>query len=123
MMKKALLGIWWLALAGLLITAGAAVYKELEFGRVQEKQIMDIGQDIVAHPDNWKSATIGDYDAFHWWKNVDVGHGMTVLVSKVTLILLLATIVHLAVTLTFVHFQNRKARPKGEHNQPSEATR
>jgi hypothetical protein len=67
----------------------------------------------VDHPEKWEGVNLGEYDAFHWWKNLDVGHGMAMFAAIVKQWLLFGMVMHLAITLLVV---TRIARRSHDNN-------
>ena len=97
---KAMIKIAWYTLLGLFVITTLLAWRfELRFSKIQHEQLHQLGQDITSNQEKWRSATVGDQEAFFWWKNLDVGHGITMEAVTFKQVGLLGIILQFGITL------------------------
>ncbi len=108
------LAIPWLCLFGLLAAAilGAS-YVETRLDRDQDQRLFELASDIAKEEAKWEGVTIGDKTPFMWSKNLSVGHGLAMDVTRIRHWVLAALLLHTVVTLVFLY--RRSDEP--EHNK------
>jgi hypothetical protein len=91
---------------------------ELRFSKLQHEQLHRLGEDIVSNEEKWKSAAISDRNAFFWWKDLDVGHGITMETATLKQMGLLGLVLQLGITLAVAtrRCYSLRAKPDGAAN-------
>ncbi|MBL9166212.1 MAG: hypothetical protein JNN07_00555 [Verrucomicrobiales bacterium] len=98
-MKMSTRMIWWVLLAALVTTISIAWYFEHKFSRLLAEDLHRLGEDIVSNSKKWEAATMGGREPFFWWKDLNVGHGLTMQIVSVKQCALLGIALQLGITL------------------------
>jgi len=102
--------IAWVCLFVLLTIASiTAWYVERRLAAEHDQRLFELGHDIAQNREKWEDITLGEKSAFMWWKNLSVGHGLTMDVVTIKQVLSTALLLQLAITLALVHRRNRDA--------------
>lgn len=91
--------IWWIPLVVLITTVCFAWSFEHKISTLQAAALYELGEDIVANPKKWDEATLRERKAFFWWKDLDVGHGLTMQIVNLKQLAFLGITLQLALTV------------------------